>query len=349
MTEDPTTERPERILADSAEGRFRLTAAEILEKRAAAMVTGAKGVLDVSEPASADRYLLAAGRMVTALDLFESCLPDLDRRSCREEVVRIREAIAARRDIDAVISLCGGVKAEMDSGPARGLERALERLGDRQSDLNRELARQIHGRRLQALTVRVEDLADRARKPVIGTGDATAPVTAELTGTARALVEARLDRLRELAAAALEPEAGEEQHRLRDAAATLRFSLELTAAAIGSRAQTARRAARSLQEALGELRDSDLARPALLEAIATLEAEDVEVIAGRASGSRDLDPVLVLAAPNRAAYQGCRLALVHAQARRRMMAERFRRLWLEQSRQGVWVGLESALRNGSPG
>jgi hypothetical protein len=78
--------------------------------------------------------------------------------------------------------------------------------------------------------------------------------------------------------------------------------------------------------------------------IAELEIEDVATIIERARGSRDLDPVLVQAAPNRAAYRGLELSIVHLAARRQMLFERFKRLWLEQSRQGVWVALETSLK-----
>ena len=92
------------------------------------------------------------------------------------------------------------------------------------------------------------------------------------------------------------------------------------------------------------MRDCDLAVPPARQAITDLEAEDVKTIIDRARGSRDLDPILVQAAPNRAAYRGLELAVVHMTARRQMLYERFKRLWHEQSRQGVWVALETSLK-----
>ncbi len=341
-----TAGRPSATIArDSVEGRFRLAGARILEQRAGAMVTEAKGVLDVSEPGPAALYWLASERMRAALRLFTPCLPALDTRSGRKEVGRIAKAVRSRRDTDAVIAICEAVIEEMPPGPAAGLERALESLGHRQAQENRELARQIHGRRLQALRVRIEDLSERAVAPVAGEADGAPPVIEELPVSALELLLRRLDRLRRLAPGALEPAGYDDQHRMRTAAERLRYTLELTAAALGTQAQTARRAARALQEVLGAMRDSDLAPAALRDAITELEAEDVEVVTERGRGSRDLDPVLVLAAPNRAAYQGCELALVHAIARRRLLFDRFRRLWLEQSRQGVWVGLDTGIRS----
>jgi hypothetical protein len=94
------------------------------------------------------------------------------------------------------------------------------------------------------------------------------------------------------------------------------------------------------------MRDCDLAIPIARNRLAVFEAEDARTISERARGSRELDPVLVQAAPNRMLYRGPQLAIVHLRARRSMLFERFRRLWLEQSRQGVWVALEASLDNG---
>jgi hypothetical protein len=160
------------------------------------------------------------------------------------------------------------------------------------------------------------------------------------------IVNRRLVRLRSCVPDALEPDASREQQRMRVAAERLRYSLELTAEGLGSQAHTARRAARGLQEVLGEMRDCDLAIPIARGRLAMFEVEDAGTISERARGSRELDPVLVQAAPNRMLYRGPQLAIVHLRARRSMLSERFRRLWLEQSRQGVWVALEASLHNG---
>lgn len=339
------TEPSASIDGTSVEGRFRVAGAVILNQRAETLVTGAKGVLDVSDPGPAETYWLAAERMRVTLRLFAPYLPALETRSSRKEVGRIAKAVRKRRDADAVITLCESVLDEMPPGPADGLKRAVESLKRHQSLRNRELARQIHGRRLQSLRVRIEDLADRSTVQVTGERGSFPFDLEQLPDVALKLLLRRLGRLRGLAPSALEPDSHRDQHRMRVAAERLRYSLELTAAALGSQAQTARRAARALQEVLGEIRDSDLVPRTIRDAIAVLETEDVAAITERGRGSRDLDPVLVLAAPNRAGYQGCELALIHATARRQLLFERFRRLWLEQSRQGVWVGLDTGIRS----
>lgn len=332
------------VPADSVEGRFRLTAARVLNERAAQLALDAKGVLDVSEPETANVLWLGARRIRAALELFRPCISKSDYRSSREEVSRIVRAVGARRDVDAVIATCEAVGAEMGPSEAEGVSRVIDGLRQTQSELNRELARHVHGRRLQAFKVRTEDLTGFAVRPVTGEAEAGSATMAELPERSVELVLRRLERLRKLAPDALEPENDHDQHRMRVAAERLRYALELTAEALGTQAHTARRAARGLQEVLTEVRDSDLVVEPVRDVIGELEREDVATVLERARGSRDLDPVLVQAAPNRAAYRGPELILVHAGARRRMMFERFRRLWLEQSRQGVWVALETGLK-----
>lgn len=331
------------VPADSVEGRFRLAAVQVLDERAEMLAREARGVLDLSDPARADSTWLAARRTRAALELFKPCLSKSNYRAAREEVTRIGQAAGARRDVDAAIALCEAVIAEMGGPEAEGGGRVVARLRREQAERNRELAIHVHGRRLQAFKLRTEDLVASAVRPVEGTHPETVLPLSTLPETMVELVARRLNRLRSLAPVALQPEADRDHHRMRVAAERLRYSLELTAGAFGSQAHTARRSARSLQEILTELRDCDLIVDPVRETIATLEREDIEVLVERARGSRDLDPILVHAVPNRAGYRGLELILLHALARRRMMFDQFRRLWMEQSRQGVWVALATAL------
>ncbi|MGK2933447.1 MAG: CHAD domain-containing protein [Solirubrobacterales bacterium] len=325
--------------------KFQLAAALVLEDRVDQITGLSRGLLDVTNADSAEQMWLACRRMRAAIEMLAPCYSKAQSRAAREEVRIVSKAVGLRRDVDSVIETVEGVGAEMDDQEGAGIVRLVDRLRRKQADANRALAQVVHGRRMQAFRVRIEDLTDA---PV---GDSE---SASLRGrsnplqtipvTATELVENRLARLRKNVPEALEPYAIDDQHRMRVAAERLRYSLELTAEAIGSQAHTARRAARGLQEILGEIRDCDLALPEVREQIRLLEEEDVKTILERARGNRDLDPVLIQAAPNRAAYRGLELLVVHLLSRRQMMFERFRRLWLEQSRQGVWVALESSFR-----
>jgi len=326
---------------------FRLAASQVLDERSAQISALARGVLDLTDPEPAHNLWLATRRLRAALEVFRPCIGRPDYRGGREEAMRLSRAVGRRREIDVAIEAYRAIGAEMDPPGAEGIERVIARLRGDQSEANRELAQLVHGRRMQAFRVRIEEIADASAGTEAAERAAEYRPVEALPDETVALVAKRLDRLRSAAPQSLETQSPRAQRRMGVAAERLRYALELTGDALGSQAHTARRAARGLQEILGEIRDCDFAVPPGRETIGGLEEEDVATLLERARGSRDLDPILVQAAPNRAAYRGVELAIVHLLARRRMLYERFKRLWLEQSRQGVWVALETSLKVGS--
>lgn len=322
---------------------FRTAAALVLEERVDQISNLSKGLLDVTETEPAELMWLATRRMRAALELFRPCFSKSGYRGGREEVRVLVDVVGRRRDIDTAISTVEEVAAEMGDAEREGMVRMVERLRREQADANRALAQAIHGRRMQAFRVRIEDLSDVAVEQA--EDDRAAPTyVSDVPRSAVDLVAKRLERLRACVPRALEPYAVKHQHQMGTAAEWLRYALELTAEGLGSQAHTARRAARGLQEILGEIRDCDVVLPEVREQIRLFEEEDVAAMVERSRGNRDLDPILVQGTPNRAAYRGLELLVVHLLARRRMMYERFKRLWLEQSRQGVWVALETSLK-----
>ncbi len=323
--------------------QFREDASVVLEQRVDQIAEISKGLLDVTDTEPAEAMWLAARRLRAALELFRPVLSKTQFSGTRDEVRQLIKALGRRRDVDSMIAAFEAIGAEMDEGGEYGLARLIDSLRGQQADCNRTLASLANGRRLQALRVRVEDLSANQFDGVGGPETAAYRVPESVPESARRLVARRLDRLRKSVPHALESSAVREQHRMRVSAERLRYSLELTAEALGTQAHTARRAARGLQEVLGEMRDCDIALPTARDQVRVFEEEDVKTILERARGSRELDPVLVQAAPNRMLYRGPHLASVHLEARRQMLFERFRRLWLEQSRQGVWVALETSL------
>lgn len=331
-------------MSPNPESRFRLAAAQVLEERATQITVLSKGVLDVTETEAAEQLWLASRRLRAALEVFRPCLGRSEYREGRTEARRISKAVGKRRDVDVAIAAYDRVREETDPAEAGGIDRVVAMLRREQATANRALAQVVHGRRMQAFRVRIEEIADSTvEADAADRANEYRPIEI-LPPELIDLVSKRLEKLRLGAPDSLEAEGVEAQHRMRIAAERLRYSLELTGDALGTQAHTARRAARGLQDVLGEIRDCDLAVPPARKVITELENEDVATIIERARGSRDLDPVLVQAAPNRSAYRGLELSIVHLAARRQMLFERFKRLWLEQSRQGVWVALETSLK-----
>lgn len=127
---------------------------------------------------------------------------------------------------------------------------------------------------------------------------------APLRPNAALVLRSRVDELRCVAEAALEPSAATAQHELRIAAKRLRYALEIVETCFGPSAAAARHAARELQGALGDLHDCDVVLP-------------------RVAGIEPLD------------------ALVRA--RRCRLFRRFDELWRTAAENGTWTALERSL------
>jgi len=95
---------------------------------------------------------------------------------------------------------------------------------------------------------------------------------APLRPNAERIVGTRLDELRSLAPAALEPAASTAQHDLRIAAKRLRYLLEIVGPCIGPDAKAVQDTAKNLQSVLGEIHDCDemLARADGIDSLCTL-------------------------------------------------------------------------------
>jgi CHAD domain len=165
------------------------------------------------------------------------------------------------------------------------------------------------------------------------------PATTLAENSAR-IVLVRLDELRSFAAKALEPDKRKAQHDMRIAAKRLRYVLEITELCFGRPATIARRQARELQDVLGELHDCEVMLPRVERHVAELRDADAEALRVRAAGAPDLEAELAARAPNRTLYRGLEVLTVYLEARQRILHDRFRALWAQQERAGVWDRLE---------
>jgi CHAD domain-containing protein len=127
---------------------------------------------------------------------------------------------------------------------------------------------------------------------------------APLRPNAARIVRTRLDELRSLAPAALEPSAATAQHDMRIAAKRLRYVLEIVGPCFDPEAKVAQDAAKRLQSVLGEIHDCDVMLP-------------------RAWGVESLRDLL--------------------RTRRELLFRQFNDLWREETEKGTWAALERAL------
>ena len=141
------------------------------------------------------------------------------------------------------------------------------------------------------------------------------------------IVATRLDELRSFSAAVQDPGAVEELHDMRIAAKRLRYVLEMTAPAFGPPADHAAKAAKKLQDVLGEVHDCDEFVPRVDEHIARLRAEDSATLRQVGGSRSDLDPAAAREAPNRRSYRGLEALRAYLVARREVLYARFLREW----------------------
>jgi CHAD domain len=164
-----------------------------------------------------------------------------------------------------------------------------------------------------------------------------------LADNAARIVRVRLDEMRSLGTRAMEPGATRAQHDMRIAAKRLRYVLEATEFGFGKPAQAARRRARDLQDALGELHDCDVMLPRVKRHLAGLRKADADAVRMWAGDASDLDPELAANAPHRTSYRGLETLIVYLQARRELLFDQFQRVWGEQEWAGTWDSLDRAM------
>lgn len=327
----------------AVERDFRDAAAAVLAQRIDEVGQLSGSVLDIDQPAVAEALSLASGRLEAALEFFRPVLERTHYKGTRDEVRDLERSVGRRRGLDASLRLVAAVGEEMDQTSRTGVDLLIAGLEAERSEANRQLALAVDQRRLQALRVRLEDLVGGSEDAFPDDPGDGFVVVSELPDAARRTVSKHLRRLRKRVPKSLDSGDGSSLRRSMDAAARLRYVLELAGAPLGGQADTARRAARGLQEVLVGVFDCDRTLPLAEERLTALVESDATTIRERGRGSRELDPVLVQAAPGRDAYRGLVLTSVDLRARREIEFERFRRLWLEQARQGVWVALEASV------
>ena len=164
-----------------------------------------------------------------------------------------------------------------------------------------------------------------------------------LADAAERILRVRIDELHSFVPRALDPSEERALHDMRIAAKRLRYLLELTAPCFGDYAATGAKRAKQLQDLLGEIHDCDVMLPLVREHLTTLRAADAAELRRLAGDADDLAPTLAARAPHRRAYRGLETLIVHLEARRDLLFERFLERWRSLQRRGFRARLEHAL------
>ena len=165
-----------------------------------------------------------------------------------------------------------------------------------------------------------------------------------LADNAERLVRARVAELYAFVPAALDPAEVEQLHAMRIAAKRLRYLLEATAATcFGTDARRAARAARDLQDLIGEIHDCDVQLPRVLDMAAQLRAQDGQELRRRAGTANDVDGALAAGLPNAPAYGGLAALESYLRVRRAVLHDEFVEMWNALVRDEFRARLERAV------
>lgn len=161
---------------------------------------------------------------------------------------------------------------------------------------------------------------------------------------AERMVRVRIAEVWRLGDRALDIEEQEALHDMRIAAKRLRYLLEITEPCFGAPAQEGAKAARKLQDLLGEIHDCDVMAPRVRAHVERLRAHDVQAVTDRVpADAADLDPDEMNAARNGPRYRGLESLAAYLEARRRVLHRQFVSHWTHLEETGFRERLERRL------
>lgn len=310
---------------DAAHLRF---GAAALDSRLSALLRETAGVRRGADPEPLHRMRVASRRLRAAAALFAPGWRRAWRPVWNRELRRLTRALGRARDLDVQIAFVSSRLAEPGTEPSLrpGLERLRLRLEQRRERRQRRVVEAID-RFTHGTAADVRKLLAEAD----GTTGAMAPAPTAVTfAIARAAVATRLESLLALADCVPSPDAAARQHEMRIAAKRLRYTLEILAPLDAEVLRPALRAAKQLQELLGEMHDSAV-WAATLPRFLERERQRTLAFCGQIEPFIPLKPgVLALREEQLRKSTELHAALV--------------RLWDEQTRDGVWARLAGAPR-----
>jgi CHAD domain-containing protein len=317
--------RARKQRGDAAHLRLGATA---LNTHLTALLREATRVRQAADPEPLHRMRVATRRLRAAAALFAPDWPRAWRSAWSRELRRLSRALGQARDLDVQIAFLAARLAQPGTEAAQrpGLERLRLRLEQRRERRQRRV--------VAALDRFEEDTASAMQRFLSKAGQsAEAPApgpTATTFAIAQAAVAARLEPLLAMADCVPDPNAAARQHEMRIAAKRLRYTLEILAPLDAEILRPALRAAKRLQELLGEMHDCDV-WAATLPRFLERERRRTLAYCGHVEPFASLKPGLVALREERLRSR----AELHAT---------LVLLWGEQTRGGVWARLAGAPR-----
>lgn len=225
------------------------------------------GVRRAEDPECVHRMRVASRRLRTRLMLFEDCLPEGRARSFRKQVGRITRALGAARDVDVqIIYLNEYLQGKAEVRERAGIKRLLLRLSRQRRTLQGRVNKALDRIKDDGALTRLEDiLRDSLGALAL---EEEPPLNRHTLHIAAKEITARLHELLGFEIYIHDPERVSELHRMRIAAKHLRYSIEAFEPRCGDVLSKPLKAAKTVQEMLGDVHDCDVwtsCLPVLLE------------------------------------------------------------------------------------
>lgn len=143
---------------------FTLSAARVVEVRAAEVFAHSRGVLDTGDVERVHDMRVATRRLRAAMEVFEPCFPRKRFRRALKQVKALADALGERRDSDVEIELFRRCADEVGAADRDALAALVERLRAEQRQANETLAPFVTKKRLAKLRRRLDRLVEGARR-----------------------------------------------------------------------------------------------------------------------------------------------------------------------------------------
>lgn len=285
------------------------------------------GVREAKDIECVHRMRVASRRMRSALDLFESCLPAKHFPAWEKQVRRMTGALGAARDTDVQIDLLEKFTRE-HAGPREvpGLRRLLLRLRQKRQKLQLKVVDALdHLEGSQAM----DEIQSRI-KPILTRQDQTYLYSPALYQAGYAAVSPVLDDFLSYEEVIHQAENDEGLHAMRISAKHLRYCLEIYSPLYPGELKDQIQACRKMQDALGDLHDSDV-WIALLPQFLVRERARTFTYFGNLNGYFRLIP-------------GIECFLEDRKNARQASYEEALRLWEKQADQETWTKLRDQIQ-----
>lgn len=215
------------------------------------------GVRQAADPECIHRMRVATRRLRTRLNLFEDYLPGKKARAWAKGLRRLTRALGEARDADVqLIFLESYLDTQALKREHAGIKRLMVRIRQQREMLQSQVLKALEKLENSGLLTEMEEVVQAALEaPIAEEGQ---PARQSPYGLARMAILARLKEVMGYEQVVRDPRHSDELHRMRIAAKHLRYCLEAFDDLFEGQMKKPIKAAKTIQEMLGDIHDCDV-------------------------------------------------------------------------------------------